>query len=421
MPPIWEIVQAYWQALGDEFLISPVFWLVVALIGLQYRRSEKMERAFLGQARQPLLGRVLLALVFGLVGGLIGSLLLVGIGITISVQLTRYVLLVSLVLALVDMRFICFAYSGGLLSLVGLLFGWSKADIASLLALVAVLHCVESILMLLSGHLSAFPVTVRQPSGRLVGGYNLQMFWPLPLLALVFMPGLAGINGSGGIAMPDWWPLFRPEGAQSVADLTLVMMPLLAGLGYGDLAVTMPPKQKARHSAVRLFAYSGILLGLSWLGGKVPAFLPLAALFAPFGHEMLIVVANHREQEGTPLFAHSGPGIKIMETLPGGLAEQAGLRPLDVILMANGEPLQSITQLRAMLQSQPQVALTVQRGRRISTVALVLPLDGSPQQLGALMVPDQEAGSYVETRFKSPLQPLLQWWQRTHTQRQERF
>ena len=137
MPPIWEIIQAYWQTIG-EFLRNPMFWLVLALIGLQFRKSEQMERTFFGRARQPLLGRIVLALFFGFIGGLVGSLLLMGIGITISIQWTRYVLLVSLVLALINMRFICFAYSGGLLSLVSLLFGWPKLDVASLLALVAV-------------------------------------------------------------------------------------------------------------------------------------------------------------------------------------------------------------------------------------------------------------------------------------------
>lgn len=411
MPPIWEMVQAYLQTIG-EFLRNPIFWLVLALIGFQYRKSEQMERAFLGRPRQPLLGRVLFALFFGLVGGLIGSLLLMGVGITISIQSTRYVLLVSLGLALINMRFICFAYSGGLLSLVSLLFGWPQLDVASLLALVAVLHTVESILMLLSGHLNAFPVTVRQPSGRLVGGYSLQMFWPLPLLALVFVPELSGVVSGQGIPMPDWWPLIRPVEARDWADLTLYMVPLLAGLGYGDLAVTMPPKEKARHSAVRLLAYSGILLSLAWVGSRVPTILPLAALFAPFGHEMLIVIANQRQQVGTPLFAHGGAGLKIMEVLPGSLAEQAGLRPLDVILTANGELLYSHQQLYDLVQSQPQLVLRVQRGPYTSTVSLILPLAAGGHQLGILLVPDQQAGSYVETRFKSPLQPLLEWWQR---------
>ncbi|NLW16616.1 MAG: PDZ domain-containing protein [Firmicutes bacterium] len=411
MPPIWEIVRAYLETIG-YFLRNPIFWVVLALIGLQYRRSEKMERNFLGRARQPLLGRVLLALVFGLVGGLIGSLLLMGVWITISIQSTRDVLLGSLALALINMRFICFAYSGGLLSLVSLIFGWPQLDVASLMALVAVLHCVESVLMLLSGHLNAFPVTVRQPSGRLVGGYSMQMFWPLPLLALVFVPELSGVVTGDGIAMPHWWPLFRPPGAENLADLTLYMLPLLAGLGYGDLAITMPPKEKARHSAVRLLAYSGILLYLAWLGSRVPALLPLAAVFAPFGHELLIVIANQRQQVGTPLYAHAGPGLKIMEVLPGGLAEQAGLQPFDIILTANGELLHSHQQLYALVQSQPQVVLSVRRGPYTSIVPLVLPLEGGANQLGILLVPDQEAGSYVETRFKSPLQPLLEWWQR---------
>ncbi len=411
MPPFIEMVRAYFQAIGG-FLGNPVFWVFLALIGWQYRKSEQMERAFLGRPRQPLLRRVLLALVFGMIGGLIGSLLLMGIGISISIQSTRYVLLVSLVLALINMRFICFAYSGGLLSLLSLVFGWPQLDVASLLALVAVLHCVESILMLLSGHINAFPVTVRQPSGRMVGGYNMQMFWPLPLLALIFVPELSGVANGQGIPMPDWWPLIRPAGTQGWSDLTLYMVPILAGLGYGDLAVTMPPKEKVRQSAFRLLAYSGLLLYLAWLGSRVPAVLPLAAIFAPFGHEMLIVIANHRQQEGKPLFAHEGPGLKIMEVLPGSLAEQAGLRVFDVILTANGELLHCPEQLYLLAQTQPQLVLTVRRGAHTSTVSLVLPLMGGAEQLGILLVPGQEAGSYVETRLKSPLQTLLDWWQR---------
>lgn len=409
MPPIWEIVKIYVQTIGT-FLGNPIFWLVLVLIGIQYRRSEKMERAFLGHTRQPLLGRVVFALVFGLIGGLVGTMLLMGVGIAISMQWTRYVLLLSLVLALVNMRFICFAYSGGLISLVSLIFGWPKLDIASLLALVAVLHFVESVLMFISGHFNAFPVVVRQPSGRLVGGYNLQMFWPLPLLALVFVPEVAAAGG--GMPMPSWWPLFRPVGTLGMVDITLHMVPLLAGLGYGDLAVTMSPKKKARQSASHLIIYSVALLVLAWLGSRVPSLLLLGVLFAPLGHELLIVLANQREQVGSPLYVNDGPGIKIMEVLPGGLAEQAGLRQFDILLTANGYPLASFAQLQEIMRAAPQLVLAVRRGQQTSNVVLVLPLDDSPSQLGVLMVPDQDAGSYVETRLKSPLQPLLKWWQR---------
>lgn len=410
MPPVWEISKTYVVNLRD-FLGNPLFWLVLALIAFQYRKSEKLERAFFGQARQPLLGRVLISTFFGIIGGLIGSLLLMGIGVSISFKWTRYVLLLSLVLAFIDMRFICFAYSGGLLSIISLVFGWPPLDVASLLALVAVLHAVESILMLLSGHVNSFPVTVRQPSGRLIGGYSLQMFWPLPLLALVFVPELAQETMGGGIAMPHWWPLIRPAGAENLADLTLYMVPILAGLGYGELAITMTPKQKARRSAVGLLGYSAVLLGLAWLGSRYPVFLPLGAIFAPLGHELLIVVANQREQAGEPLFAHDGPGLMVMEVLPGGLAQKAGLRPGDIITTANGEPVDTIAQLRAIVQAEPQVVLAVSRRGFLSHVALALPIDEGQQQLGILMVPDSTSSAYVETRFNSPLQKLLQkWW-----------
>lgn len=406
MPPVWQIMQSYWQAIG-ELLGNPLFWLVMALITFQYRKSEQMERAFWGSARRPLLGRVVQALFFGLVGGLIGSLLLTGVGITISIESTRFVMLVSLSLALLNMRYLCFAYSGGLLSLASLIFGWPALDVASLLALIAVLHLVESVLMLLSGHLQAFPVAVRQPCGRTVGGYNLQMFWPLPLLALVFLPGMGNAAAEGGIAMPGWWPLIRPLGSEGLGDIALYMMPLLAGLGYGDLAITMPPKQKARRSAFNLLGYGIILLALAWLGGRIPAFLFVGALYAPLGHELLIVLANRREQTGKPLYFHEGPGLKIMEVIPGGLAQKAGLKPMDLILSANGCPLETVDQFHEIVQGQPQAVLAVRRGQYTTTVAMVLPLVDAVQQMGALMVPDQRATAYVKATLKSPLEPVV--------------
>jgi len=180
MPPFGQIVQSYLQSLPAYFT-SRNSWILLAvgaLISWQYMRVQRIEVALFGRPRHALSKRLLFSVLFGLVGGMVGSMLLTGIGVAISSQWISNVMLCSLLLALVDMRLICFAYSGGLLSLSYLVFGWPAIDVASLLGLVAVLHIVESVLMLLSGHLGASPLYVRRDDGRVVGGYSLQLFWP---------------------------------------------------------------------------------------------------------------------------------------------------------------------------------------------------------------------------------------------------
>lgn len=401
MPPFGTIAKLYLQSLPVH-LSGESRWVllgVAALLIWQYLRAERMEVALFGRARHPLVKRLLLSLLFGLLGGLLGSLLLTGIGIAISSQWVGKVMFCSLLLALVDMRLLCFAYSGGLLSLCYLLFGWPEIDVASLLGLVAVLHLVESVLMLLSGHLAASPVYVRRANGRLVGGYHLQIFWPLPMLALMFLP--QALQAVGSIAMPDWWPLIRPAGIPLSGDFTLLMVPLLAALGYGELAVTAPPRQKVARSAARLLGFGLILLLLAWLGNRSSGWLWAAALFSPLGHELLIVLGNWQEQHGRPLWEHRGPGQMVMEVLTGGWASRAGLRPRDIILAVNDSPAADNAALEQQLAAAGELSLTVLRAGRQTLITLPV---GGVNNPGWLLVPDNSTENFVETRFRSPLE-----------------
>ncbi len=77
------------------------------------------------------------------------------------------------------------------------------------MALVAILHLVEALLIFVSGHQHASPMYFKHSSGRIVGGFSLQKFWPMPTIALIG----AAVLGTGmeweTIAMPDWWPIFQ--------------------------------------------------------------------------------------------------------------------------------------------------------------------------------------------------------------------
>ncbi|MBS3937497.1 MAG: PDZ domain-containing protein [Peptococcaceae bacterium] len=310
MPPFSTFFIAYIRSL-PQYLLSPMFYVVVVLIALQYRRAAALERRIYGRTKQNVLWQVLSSLVFGVLGGVLGSILLLSIGVTLSGNWLIYIWVVAILLAFISARLMCFAYAGGLVALCTLVFGWPAIDIPSLLALVALLHAVESILMYLSGHMGAMLVNVKNWRGEIVAGYSLQKFWPVPLLALLALP-MPMPPDVATIPMPEWWPLILPQGLG--ASFSFWMIPIVAGLGYGELAITTTPRQKAKQSAFKLAAYSAVLFALAYLATRSAVFLYVAALFAPLGHELLVWTANRQEMNGVPLVVAPAETDLYLET-----------------------------------------------------------------------------------------------------------
>ncbi len=125
-----------------HFKISP-FWIVVAIIYLQYRKMSKMERDILGKNQSYPLYNTMISLVFGLIGGMLGSVLFLLSGITINPNDFYLVLPLAIILSLIHPRFICFSYAGGIVSLIGIIFGYS-INVSSIMFVIGVLHLVES-------------------------------------------------------------------------------------------------------------------------------------------------------------------------------------------------------------------------------------------------------------------------------------
>ena len=45
--------------------------------------------------------------------------------------------------------------------------------------------------------------------------------------------------------MPDWWPLIKSNLLADTENILYVMVPVIAGLGYGDITLTTHPRKKA--------------------------------------------------------------------------------------------------------------------------------------------------------------------------------
>ncbi|SHI55201.1 PDZ domain-containing protein [Desulfofundulus thermosubterraneus] len=409
MFPFSQILPAIMATLVTVFF-DPLFWVVVLLVALQYRRMAAARREFFGLPGAGGVWRdTVVATGYGLLGGFLGSFLMVLIGLSLTGSGLIYLWPVAILLMLINARFLCFAYAGGVLSLSNLLFGFPEIHIAQVLALVAILHLVESALILTSGHLGAVPVYFKSPAGQVIGGFTLQRFWPIPIVALAVV-GPAAVQQ--GVAMPDWWPLLKPGVSGDAKDLVYTLIPVVAGLGYGDLAISRSPGEKSRLSALFLGAYSLCLLLLAVLSQYVRGLAFLAALFSPLGHEMVIYTGKKVEFLRRPLFVPPPRGVGVLDVVPDSPAWRAGIRSGDVVLFLNQHQVNSRPELEMVLADVwGPVEVQFLRGQEQAFHReVVFRAPGRP--FGFVPVPDGSEEAVMDLSTAGPLGRLWQDFRR---------
>ncbi len=395
MFPWQEILRLMISGVVSVYL-EPVFWLVILLVSYQYWKLKKSQRHMLGVDAFSLPQQVVMTVFLGSVGGVIGSFLLTLMGVNINQLGFAYIWPVAIVLMMINMRYLCFAYAGGIVAVSKVLFGWPVIDVPQVLVLVAVLHITESILIVMSGRYGSMPVILRREDGQLVGAFNLQNFWPLPLILMsaVAVPELK--LSPSMLSMPDWWPLLpvvqaAPEGHQWM----YAMIPVVAALGYTDLAIASSPQSRRRKSAVYLGVYSLVLLALALLSVRYQWLQIIAALLSPLGHELLIQIDIKRELEGTPRYVPSSQGIMILDTVIDSPAYKVDLQPGDILLKLDGLTVNHPNQLAVALETVPKrFILEYLRNGRAKQAKISLPKEKT--MLGVILVPSGDERQYIQ-------------------------
>lgn len=394
MFPLGKIIILILQGIPSAVL-NPFFWLVIFIVWKQYKKAETLEKTLFGTAKINPRNKLLYAIFYGILGGIIGSFIVMLLGISITEAGLVYVWPLALILALVHPHLMCFSYAGGLVALFSLVTGLLQIDVAGLMGLVAVLHFVESLLIYFAGHINATPVFVKDDSYGIVGGFSLQEFWPVPIMLLTILVG--DFPSMDVIQMPDWWPLIRPpahvlENPQAI----YLMLPVVAALGYGDIALTKTPKDRCKSSAVNLFAFSVVLLLLSVLASRYLPFAYMAAIFAPVGHEFLIITGKKSEQANKPLFVPPKQGEMILDVIKNSPAEKSGLNSGDIIMSINGQDLDEPGKLQEVLSEYPTfIWMTVMTSEGKIKDVEISAFPNGLNNIGAIFVPKVFSGSYV--------------------------
>lgn len=396
-----------------SLMSSGIFWLIVLFIGFQNRRMARMSQQLFDMSEEPLWPSFFTAAFFGIIGGIIGSFLLVLVGISVLEIGIKYLWITAIFLMFIRQRFLCFAYAGGLLSLSRIFLGFPQVSIPQVMGLVAILHMVEALLIRFSAHLQPLPIYLRTRAGDVVGGFNLQKFWPLPLVALLAwsLPSQDVITNA--VQMPDWWPLIKAEFLQGSGEPFYMMMPVIAALGYGDLALSCMPREKTRRSSRELALYSVILLIFAITASYVPKFALIPALFGPLGHEYLIYVGQKREMKSPPLFVQPQEGVKILYVLHKSPLKKAGVSIGDIVLEVNDCPVNDTYQIQSLLlDEEKEVKLTIVKKKTEQIEELVVKRKpGNP--LGFIAVPEEHDYRYLEV--KGGVSVMEKWWKKLRT------
>lgn len=401
MNHIWELMKITFQTFA--FMVTDLrYILIMALVFIfvyrQYAKILQYEQGFFSLKRINPLMETVTSLVYGIGGGMLATMLFILLGVSISDAGVAYLWLAAILLMLINQRFLCFAYAGSLVSLMALITGFPQIHVATLMALVAILHLVESLLILVNGYHNASPMFFKHKSGKVVGGFALRKFWPMPTIALVAVVMLSSGMDLQSVPMPDWWPIFQPGLEVPESHVMLhILFPLVVALGYSDFVQTELPKTKARRSAGMLLVYSLVLLSLAVLANAYSWLAILPVTFAPLGHELVIYMGRRREKENSPIFLGE-EGVMVLAVYPNSPAEQMGLEVGDVIRSINGVETGDLKALAD--QMSPWVidpVFVVENQFRLPAERRIS-FKGKVPPLGIVPAPHPEQGAYV--RFK---------------------
>ncbi len=407
-------VLVYILMLIPQVVLNPVFWTVVMLVAMQYARIGKVQQRVFGRAPESAMSLVLTSLLIGAAAGVAASLVLVFVGVTVTGVGLSFILPLALLLMLIDARFMCFSYAGGLIALSNLVFGFPEAGIPEIMTLVAVLHFVESVLILLTGDRDPLPLYMKKPDGRVVGGFLLQKFWPIPLVSMMVMassPERIAELARGMISMPDWWPLIKPGiSVPEGSELLFAMFAFPAVSAYGGFALARTPRQRSARTAYVLMGFSAALLALAVGSSLYPPLRWLAALFAPLGHELVIADGRAAETRARALYVPDPRGLKVLDVVPRSPAARAGFRSADVITAINGQPMRTSADLRdAMAGSPPWFYIEAERDAQGGRVRFSRSISGAVEMLGIIPVPGPGDEAHVSLRDTSTAGPLARW------------
>ncbi|AFH59253.1 PDZ domain-containing protein [Paenibacillus caseinilyticus] len=386
-----------------ELLLNPFYYVGILFIVLQYRRQILLERKLFSVKLHSLISETWRTVLWGWIGGLAASAVMAGIGAVVQPEAVVLLWIVSLLLIWARVRFLCWAYAIGVLGILqavlvnfpalqeALSWRWAVDSVLalhmpSLFALVAVLHLIEALLVRRQGTRFGTPVFVESKRGKIVGGYQLQGFWPVALFLTVPM--------QGGAPLP-WTPLLG--GDLYAGGWAVLALPVM--IGFTDMTTSRLPREKVQLSSGLLVLYAALLLLLTALSAWWASSLLAVSLLCILLHEAIVFYSRWDESRRSPVFVHGNRGLKILGILPGSPAAELGLQVGESLYKVNGMIVRTRQELHhALSQNAAFCRLEILNLVGESKFVKRAIFSGEHHLLGIILAPDEDVLYYTKER-----------------------
>ena len=398
-------------ALG-ELLLNPFCYISILLIVLMYHRQIVVERKMFHTRLQGLGGLTWRNLLGGLIGGLAVSIVFMFVGASLSIEAIYYVWIISFVLMLFSIRFVSLIYSVAILAILQFVLQLTPVNegqdilyhiqsiilgtnIPALFCLAGLLYVVEALLIRWQSTSLAGPIYIEGKRGRQIGGYQMHLYWVMPLLLMV--PAT-----SDGMRLP-WTPFFI-EGAGGNGYM-LMGLPVM--IGFTQIVMSSLPSHKVKLVSRRVLVYGLVVIAFSFISLWWSPFIVVTSILGIGLLEWLVWHGKSEERQQSPLFLHPQKGLKILAVQPASPADQLGILPGETLLKINSLRLNNQEDLHAALRVNPAFCkLEVLNYSGESKFLQRAVYDGDHHQLGMILVPDETSQEALTNRSQA-----LSLWQ----------
>ncbi|WP_199616702.1 PDZ domain-containing protein [Paenibacillus alkalitolerans] len=400
---------AYWGRAFAALWTSPFYYLSILFVFWQLRKQIAMERRLFSVRLHSWQSELWRIVVWGAAAGAASTVVFAFIGAVLSPAVLLMLWIIALLLSVIRVRFLCFAYAAGVLGILQAV-AYLAADVSmpgglvllreellqvhmpSVLAFVALLHLAEAGLAARSGGRLATPLFYEGKRGKMVGGFHLQGFWPVPMLMLVPLDA-----AGGGLSLP-WQPLLG--GSLWEGGWTVLAFPVV--IGFNAMTTRQLPASAARRNGRRLALYGLACAALAAVSALAPGSAVVAALAAVCCaglHELVHAAGRMDEKRGSPYFVHDDRGLKVLAVLPGSPAAALIIEPGEIVHKVNGQRVSGKADLHAALRLNPAFTKLEVLNRDGHSRFLQRALFANEHhQLGLILCPDEEAFYYAESR-----------------------
>lgn len=337
------------KGIGKIFLNPLLYWIIILLFIISWRRIRKERRQF-GTKVYPLLTELKGTLWVTIIFGILLSAASILLGFMMSIEMLTLLVLVTIVVSLIGgATFLSASYTFGITFILLLFlpnievgsyyFHFGDTTVLHLLNLVlfmVIILFAETILISTKKG-ATFPELAFGARGLWIGQHRMKRLAFIPFMTLIPVqdPALA-------------LPIF-PYIQYADTGFSLIFIPFIIGTNY--TVRSMSPINAGRKLGQANWLLAVIVLLVVIVSMYLPYVSIIAIIVAIIGKEWIMYRHKRADKNQQAIYVPLNQGVRVLATIPHSPADRLGIEIGETITKVNGHPIHTAAQFYESLQN----------------------------------------------------------------------